>query len=233
VGRAIYTGVPLGAATAPNKVLFMSYRQLDSAQAIAQSPPFRVSFTGKLIATDNSRKWSLWNVQANCGALMYRAAGALSVVLGGGNGQTPGLAAGYGQVYTLNPAKYTDDDYGQMFPYYFTCAMPTSQQEQALQLGGGQKELMYLTAYVQWVGQMTVTAYPNALSNPWSLNCVRTVSQENFDLEWGGAYARGSRIFLKFAPIPLADTTDVYYNLQRLAAYMAPAARLKVRGAAQ
>jgi hypothetical protein len=111
--------------------------------------------------------------------------------------------------------------------------MPTSQQEQALQLGGGQKELMYLTAYVQWVGQMTVTAYPNALTNPWPLNCVRTVSQVNFDLEWGGAYARGSRIFLKFAPIPLADTTDVYYNLQRLAAYMAPAARLKVRGAAQ
>ena len=131
VERALYFGVPMGIATAPSKILFMSYRQLDSAQSIAASPPFRVSFSGRLIATDNSRKWSLWNMSMNGAALMYRSAGDLSLVLGAGNGQTPGIG-GFGNVYTLNPAKYTDDDYGLVSSYYFTYGYVNRGSEQQL-----------------------------------------------------------------------------------------------------
>ncbi len=235
VERALYFGVPMGSATAPNKLLFMSYRQLDSAQSIASSPPFRVSFSGKLIATDNSRKWSLWNMSMNGAALMYREAGTLSLVLGGGNGATPG-ASGFGNVYTLNPSKYTDDDYGLVSSYYYTYGFVNRGAEQALQVGSHQKGFLGVLATVTWpAGTMLVQVAPNNPANIWPLSCERTVSQPNIDLQWGYGnmiIARGSRFFLKFSSVPLAEQTDNAYYLQMVTVALIPT-RLKTRGAAQ
>lgn len=232
VERALYFGVPLNSATAPSKILFMSYRQLDSAESIASSAPFRVSLSGKLVATDNSRKWSLWNMTMNAGALMYRVAGSLALTLGAGNSTTPGTG-GFGNVYTLNPAKYTDDDYGQVNSYYTTYAFVNRGAEAALGLGSHQKQLAYLLASITWVGTLNITVYPNDLDNPWPLICERNVSQNNFDVEWGGAYARGSRFFFKVQAVPVEGQTDNQYSLTMLTAALMQSARLKVRGAAQ
>jgi len=233
VARSLYFGVPRGTFTAPNQILMMSYLELDSAQSIANSPPFRISFTGKLIATDNARKWSLWNVSANSGSLMYRQAGVLSLVLGGGNGSYPNTSPGYGNLYTLDSSSYTDDDYGQIDSYYITYFFPMAGAEAQLQLGSHQKQLAYLVAYIQWVGTITITPLIENLNNPWRLICQRAVSQVNFDLEWGGGYARGSRMAFKIQASPLPGQTDNAYNLQRFVAALMPAARLRVRGAAQ
>ena len=225
----------MGSATAPNKLLFMSYRQLDSAQSIASSPPFRVSFSGKLIATDNSRKWSLWNMSMNGAALMYRQAGTLSLVLGGGNGATPG-ASGFGNVYTLNPNKYTDDDYGLVSSYYYTYGFVNRGSEQQLQVGSHQKGFLGVLATVTWpAGTMLVQVAPNNPANIWPLSCERTVSQPNIDLQWGYGnmiIARGSRFFLKFSSVPLAGQTDNAYYLQMVTVALIPT-RLKTRAAAQ
>ena len=235
VERGLFIGVPMGVATAPNRLLFMSYRQLDSAQAIAASPPFRVSFTGRLIATDNSRKWSLWNMSMNGAALMYREAGNLSLVLGCGNGVTPSVG-GYGNVYTLNPAKYTDDDYGKVNSYYYTYGFVNRGAEQQLQVGSHQKGFFGVLATVTWpAGTMLVQVAPNNPQNIWPLLCERTTSQPNFDLQWGYGgmiIARGSRFFLKFSAQPLEGQTDNAYNLQMVTVALIPT-RLKTRGAAQ
>lgn len=233
VARQIYYGVPSGNATAPNLIYMLSYRELDSAAAIAANPPFRVSYSGKLVATDNSRKWSKWNIQANSGALMYRSPGTLDMVMCGGNGAAPSTVPGFGQVYTLNPAQLTDDDYGRVSSYYTTYFFVNAAAEQALGLGSHQKTLEYLTADVTWVGTINIQALIDSLTNPWRLSCTRNVSQPNFDLEWGGAYARGPRMAFKIMPSPLAGQTDCAYNLQRIVATLMPATRLKVRGAAQ
>jgi hypothetical protein len=215
----------------------MSYRELDSAQSIAASPPFRVSFSGRLIATDNSRKWSLWNVQANCGALMYRSAGNLSMVLGGGNAATPGVG-GFANVYTLNPLKYTDDDYGWLNgpSYYFTYAFVNRGAEQQLQIGSHQKGFLGLLATMTWAaGTALVQVAPNNLANIWPLNCERTVSQPNIDLQWGVGnmlIARGSRFFIRFSAQPLAGQTDSAYQVSMVTVMLA-ATRLRTRGAAQ
>lgn len=234
VARCLYFGVPLGSATAPSKILFMSYRELDSAQSIASSAPFRVSFSGKLIATDNTRKWSLWNIQANCGSLMYRSAGNLSMVLGGGNSATPG-DGGFGNVYTLNPNKYTDDDYGQVNSYYFTYAFVNRGAEQALQVGSHQKGFLGLLANVTWpAGTMLIQVAPNNLANIWPLSCERNISQENIDLQWGYGnqiIARGSRFFIKFSSVPLEGQTDNAYNISTVTVALV-ATRLRTRGAA-
>ena len=235
VGRALYFGLPMGVATAPSKILYMSYRELDSAQAIAGAPPFRVSFSGRLIATDNSRKWSLWNMSMNGGSLMYRSAGNLSVVLGGGNGLTPGVG-GFANVYTLNPNKYTDDDYGLVQSYYYTYAFVNRGAEQQLQVGSHQKGFLGVLATVTWpAGTMLVQVAPNNPQNIWPLSCERTVSQPDIDLQWGYGgmiIARGSRFFLKFSAQPLEGQTDNAYNLQMVTVALIPT-RLKTRGAAQ
>ena len=105
--------------------------------------------------------------------------------------------------------------------------------EAQLQLGSHQKQLAYLMAYVQWEGTMTITPLIENLNNPWPIVCQRTVSQVNFDLEWGGGYARGSRMAFRIQAVPLTGTTGNAYILQRFVAALMPAARLKIRGAAK
>jgi hypothetical protein len=235
VERALYFGVPFGSATAPNKILFMSYRNLNSAAAIEAAQPVRVGFSGKLIVTDNNCKWSLWNMSMNGAARMYRAAGSLSLVLGGGNGVTPGVG-GFGNVYTLNPAKYTDDDYGLVSSYYYTYGFVNRGSEQQLQVGSHQKGFFGVLATVTWpAGTLLIQVAPNNPQNIWPLSCERTVSQPNFDVEWGSGriiIARGSRFFLKFSSTPLEGQTDNAYNIQMVTCLLVPT-RLSVRGAAQ
>lgn len=235
VERALYFGVPLNSATAPSNILFMSYRNLNSAAAIEAAQPIRVGFSGKLIVTDNNCKWSLWNMSMNGAARMYRQAGVLSLVLGGGNGLTPGVG-GFGNVYTLNPAKYTDDDYGQVNSYYYTYAFVNRGAEQQLQVGSHQKGFIGVLATVTWpAGTMLVQVAPNNPANIWPLSCSRTVSQPNIDLQWGFGnmiIARGSRFFLKFSSVPLEGQTDNAYSIQMVTVGLIPT-RLKTRGAAQ
>ena len=190
--RTLYFGLPLSAATAPNIVYPMNYRELDSAEDIASHPPFHPSFSGRLIATDNTRKWTRWNMKTNGAALMCRELGVLSTVL-------------YGNAYTLNPAKYTDDDYGQIFPYYVTSALPDTAQEQMLQLDSGRKLLAYLSSMISSVGQVAITPLCDNLSNPWPFSVARTPGMSpDFELEWGGGSAIAHRMFFKIASNPNA-----------------------------
>jgi hypothetical protein len=225
VQRLLMFGLPIGTATAPNRIYVLNYRNLGSAQSIANSPPFHPSFAGKLIATDNSRKWAPWNIQANCAARMYRAAGALSLVLGGGNGLTPGSAAGYGNVYTLNPAKFTDDDFGQIYPYYTTYFFIDPEKAMALQLKGQRLLLAYLMAYIQpqpgdTNSQVTATYYPDDLTNPWPLSTTRVLTPGFYkDRQFGGGMCTGERIAIKISSSPITGT-DNSFVMSRLTAFL-------------
>ena len=237
--RTIMFGLPLGAATAPSVIYPLNYRELDSAEAIAASPPFHPSFAGRLIATDNTRKWTRWNVTANFAASMYRSVAGgiglssqLSTVICGGNAQAYGAAPGYGNVYTLNPEKYTDDDYGQINPYYVTAALPTVDQEQALQLDAGRKQVEYITWQAQGIGMMTVESYSDALTNLWPLNTVRNLSTSpSYDAGGPGGNTMGERIFWKFSSSPLEGETDNTFFLRKVNIWYKKA-KLNVRGTA-
>jgi hypothetical protein len=213
----------------------MSYRELDSAEQIAFSPPYRVAFSGKLIATDNTRKWSPWYRPMAGAARMYREAGELTPIFFSGNGSvlSPGHSgSGFGNVYYLDPASYTDDDYGQIASFYITCALPTREQEIALQLGSARKLLAYLTAYVSAVGFVTITPYCGNLSNPWPLICTRQPGLgPNFDLEWTGSCVLAQRAFFKIQPSPNGGT-DNYFKVSRFVPFFRKA-RFQVRGAAK
>lgn len=236
VDRTIYFGLPLGAATAPSQVYPVNYREMDDAYTIAHSPPFHPSLGGKLIATDNTRKWCYWQRAFNGAARMYRAADELTTCFFAGTGLTPGVG-GYGNVYLLNPAMSTDDDYGQIGSYYVTCALPTHEQEQGLQLGSQKKILAALNAYFTCVGTVTFTIYRNGLAYPWPITFSRP-SATYFDMEMPGGNPEANRMFFKVQPVPLAfgqpgysNGTDNRYQLLRLVPFFRRA-KVPARGSA-
>jgi len=231
VQRLLMFGVPIGAATAPNKIYVLNYRNLNSASAIAGSPPFHPSFAGKLIATDNSRKWAPWNLPMNGAVRMYRSNGAaLTLVMLGGNGQAYGESAGFGNIYTLNPALLTDEDFGLVQPYYVTYFFLDPEKAQALQLKGLRILLAYLRIYVQGVGKVTCSYYSDSLQRLWKLSTTRTLTPNYFkDREFGGGQCTGDRIAIKIASFP-TEGTDNSFKMTRLTAFIADA-KLKITGA--
>lgn len=230
--RLIYFCVPTSGATAPNLIYVLNYREMDSAYAIAQSPPYHPSLSGRLVSTDNTRKWTRWNLTMNGVSRMYRQAGVLTAVFLGGNGHTPNTASGFGNIYTLNPQQLTDDDFGIVDGYWISSFIPTDDQNQALQLDSGRKMVAYATAFCSGVGNLTLTIYCDRLDNPWPLTCTRLLSvSPKFDLEFGGGYAQAQRVAFKIQPAPLAGQTDNAFNLSTFNAWFRKS-RLMVRGAA-
>lgn len=233
VERMLYFFVPIGSATAPNQVYPLSYRELNSAYAIANSPPVHVSLGGRLVVTDNTRKWTHWIRPLNGAARMYREnTGELTTVFFGGNGQAPGVTAGFGNIYTLDPTKLTDDDYGQIFPFYVTFFGPDTEKAQALGLTSVRILAAYCAVQISGTGTVRYTTLCDSLDNPWSLSTTRALTANpKFPQEFAGNQAQGSRMALKIQSSPVTGT-DNGFNLQWIQFYFKKA-KLQIRGAAQ
>ena len=120
--RVIYFGLPLwptGTPGTPTQIWTMNYREMDTAEEIAAAAPIHTSYTGRLIATDHTRKWCPWNLDDERRCTDVSSSRADSVSILAGNGQPLGTANGFANVYTLNSAMLTDDDFGQDQPILF------------------------------------------------------------------------------------------------------------------
>lgn len=225
VSRVLYFGLPIGSATTPNLIYPMDYKGLDTPYEIAMSPPYNVSASGHLVAKDNARKWTRWHLAMHGASLLYRELTALSPVL-----------LGNINLYVLDPLKLTDDDYGQINPYYTTYFFGGGQVESILKdqtgqpLGYQRKLLQYLTALFSGTGIGTITAYPDALSSPWPLVCTRALISNGRPLmEWAGGNVIGHRIALKFSSAP-ATGTDNAFGLRMVTVALKAQRHLPVRG---
>ena len=179
--RRIFVGVPLGAATSPNKILMLDYRDLDDANMIASRPPINITYTGRKTATDKTRKWSPWTIAANSCALIERTDGTAVVALGGG---TPGVGGGgpTGKVYQLQDSQFSDD--GAAIPsYYTTHYFPERAVEQALALGAHRKLFSYLTLFVEGAGNLSLTSFTDTASAPQAQQPLPLSSPAVKDLE--------------------------------------------------
>jgi hypothetical protein len=205
----------------------MSYRSLDTAYQIANAPPVRTSFSGRLLSTDNTRKWCPWQLEINCAAMMLRSVGKFQVVFGAGK-------VAYGNVYTLNPGLYTDNDYGQINSFYVTFFFVNHEAEIALQLGAHRKMIEYVRLSATGVGNLVVSVLRNNLANVYPFSMIRALSNvSNFDLEWSGASAQAERMALQISSNPLSNQTDNAFSLTKLVLAMKPCEVIPVRGAAQ
>ena len=179
--RRIYVGAPFGAATSPNKVLMLDYRDLDSAEMIASRSPINITYTGRKTATDLSRKWSPWTIAANSCAVLERSDGTAMVAFGGG---VPGVGGGAatGKIYRLADGQFSDD--GAAIPsYYTTHYFPERQVEQQLELGAHRKLFTYLTMFVEGAGSLALTTFSDATSVPQAQQPLPLSSPPSKDLE--------------------------------------------------
>jgi hypothetical protein len=166
-------GVPYGAATSPDKVLYFDFRTNDRVEDLVTAPPIHVSsFSGKLFAIAKGRKWAPWNITANCGALIERSDGTAHAFLGNG--------AGNGKVYDLLDSQLSDDG-AAINSYYLTYFVPSVMLEQQMQLGSHMKLFTYLTLYVEGSGTLTMTAYGPGQARSYALPSITLSGPSGID----------------------------------------------------
>lgn len=214
--KRIYLGLPTGTNVGPNLIYPLDYRELDSEQEIASHGSIHVTFTGRMSASELSRKWTRWNLSIHCAAIIRRAGNADAFVVGAGNALAPGSGTGFGNLYYLDPAKLTDDDYGRMSPYYVSYGFVNHDQEQQLQVGGHRKLYTYISFFISGTGTLSVVPYADVLTNPWPAGPQITLSQVQANDIGYGMNVEANRAFIKFLPSPLGGTTDVQFKLTQL-----------------
>jgi hypothetical protein len=204
------------APVSPTGLLVMDYRELDKAVQIAGGASIHISFTGKMIASDLARKWSLWNLPVNFGKIIQRAGNLKEMVFCGGNGLAIGQGTGFGNIYFLDPDLLTDDDYGRMFPFYISYFFVNHEMEQQMQLGGYRKLYVYFKYFATGTGVMQVTPLADVLTNAYPPTPQIQLSEsQTFDTEIP-INVDANRAAFKFQPSPLPNTTDVQFNLTKM-----------------
>jgi len=225
--RRIYFGLPIGEAQSPNIVLVLDYRELKSAQDITFADPEHISYSGRVLSTDLSRKWTVWNIAANAGEIIYRPNNVQEMVLGGarGFGLTNG---GFNNLYYLNSAKFTDDDYGQILSFYTTYFFLPPDAQQQLQLAG-LNLYEYLKMFISGVGNMQLTFLGDSLTNAWPLPPLLPLPAspvQDYELSLN---VQIERMAIQFSVLPLNGTMDAAFNLSKLFVWVRPSV-LGLRG---
>jgi hypothetical protein len=227
--KRIYVGAPFGAATSPNFILQMDYRDIDPATAdgIAGAPPITISYRGMKIVRDKSRKWSPWTISANHGAIVQRPDGTQPLFLGAGayGNQAPG-GNPTGKIYFLDQTARNDDG-KTIASYYLTSFYPQRETNQMLQMHEHRKVFTYLTMYVEGAGLLQVTAFANNENFPQRLPDLRLSSPASKDLEMT-IDVHAERVAFKCA----ADVTvpSAWFRLQKLTPSLAGDPHAPVRG---
>lgn len=217
--KRCYFGVPTATSM---QTLVLDYRNIDGA-AIAENPPIHISFTGKMIVSDLTRKWTTWTLPAYCGELMYRGTVAQpQIVLGC---LTP---SGGANSYILNQNQYFDDDFGIIPASYTTYFFVGHEQEQALQVGSHRHIYTLAQAFISGVGTWTLTPLAASLNNSFPSSPAFPLSTDPFfDVDFG-INVHTTRCAFTIQAQPLAGNS--YFKLQKLVINMAKDPTAPVRG---
>jgi len=203
ITRRVYVGIPTDTWTAPNLVYVMDYREMDTAGEIAGKSPIHISFTGKMVCSDLSRKWTRWNMFINRGDILNIPGIGIQFSFAGGNGIAPATGSGgFSSVYWLAPDAMQDDDFGLIVPYYTTYFFVNHEMEMNIQVGVHRKLFKRYSVYVQGFGQLVVTPYGDTLTNPWPvINNLPLSDNQLFDLG-DGLSVIAERAAFKIGSIP-------------------------------
>ena len=177
--KRILCGVPIGAATSPNRILALDYRSLANAGEIASLGSVLFStLSGKLYAVGRSRKWCPWNITANSCALAERSDGTAQIFLG--NGIVSG--AGNGKIYQLSDTQFSDDG-AAINSYYTTYFFLSHDLEQSYQVRSHRKLFAYLSVYAEGAGNLNLSAFVDNEAYPTALTPLPLSSPAPKDLE--------------------------------------------------
>jgi len=154
--KHILIGVPMGSATQPNQVLMLDYTE-----------GFGDPLVAMLTAPERSRKWAPWMISANSCGLIERANGVAQVFLGSNNSS--------GKIYALTAGAYSDDGVSINSTYATAFLAATGLS--------GRNLFGYLTAYVQGLGSLTLSALTPGDASTISLGSWSLASPASLDME--------------------------------------------------
>jgi hypothetical protein len=217
-----FFGLPT--ATGSMQVWVLDYRNIDGAM-IAENPPIHISFTGKMIVSDLTRKWTGWNVPAWCGELMYRGIIAQPQMVFGGSDDN-----GAAQSYVLNAGQRHDDDFGIIPASYTTYFFVSHEMEQALQVGSHRHIYTMAQAFISGTGTWTLTPCAASLNNQFPASPEFPLTDDPFfDVDFG-INVNTTRCAFTVHAQPVGESLDSYFKLQKLVVNMAKDPNAPVRG---
>lgn len=199
--RKVYVGIPIPTPnmfmpefpvntnpTLPNVILMMSYRELNSGMAIADTPPIRSSFSGRILAPEPARKWSFWNVQSPYADFINRANNTNPLFVCSGTANS--------KVYAFVDSEL-DDDGLPVNGYYITYGAVKPDMQDAKGLGSHRMLLQYLTILAEGFGNLNPLIYTQSpLNVPYTLSSIPLSQFTLGDLE-AVVNLTGERFFLR------------------------------------
>ena len=237
--RRILVGVPLKALNAqgqnpswlpaglltdnnpstPNVVLELNYKQLNTSSALADSVQIHRSYSGKLIASDIVRKWSIWLLKAPCAAFLQRADNSMPLFVGNSDAT--------GKIYQMIDGLMQDDG-AAINQLYATAGFVPSETGEARQIGVTRYTFEYMTLLIRGNGTVILTVYPNTLDTPYShvlLPNLTLPASTNGDAEVP-VNEVGNRLFVLFN----SNAVGSGFNLARVVMVMTKDPWSPVRG---
>lgn len=232
VNKRILVGVPLPTPNqflpnapansnpqTPNVVLAMSYKEVNTVSDLIERQTIRASsFTGKLIALDMSRKWTIWQIQAPYADFIQRQDTTTPVMLGN--------SMGTGKIYQLIDG-LANDDGSPINMVYTTYAFTKPDTEQALQMGNVQKLYAYMTMNVTGNGNLLITALPNSITSPFAeaLFPIQLQATATFDREIP-LNEECNRLFMQFS----TNAVGEFFEMSEMVMMMRQNVMFPVRG---
>lgn len=205
--------------TTPNMIIEMNYKQLNTASAVMDSVQIHRSYSGKMIASDIVRKWSLWTIKAPCAAFIQRPDTTSELFLGNSDHN--------GKIFALIEG-LLEDDGAAILQLYATAGFVTSEIGEGRQMGVTRFVYDYMTLVLGGSGSLTITVYPNSLDTPYSHILLPNLTlplDTNGDIEVPLNEA-GSRLFVIFS----TNAIGAGFELSRLIMIMRGDAWSPVRG---
>ena len=188
ITRRTYIVAATGAATVTNAMYVLDYQELNTASLLANAGTLRIGYSGKVITTDLTRKWSPWSMTMNYAGLLTQPTGECIMTFCGGTGgalSDPANSA----IYSLAEGEITgiDADYGpfwqnSVYPSYFFLSTDDAQQRQ---LGAHRLLHSFLTGNITGAGTVFFVPYLNRTDNPAAMTRALAVALDTpRDLEW-------------------------------------------------
>lgn len=206
--------------TTPNVCIAMSYLGADSVGSLIEAAVRNSAFTGKLLARDSLRKWTIWQIQSPYADFIERQDGSVPLFFGNSQGN--------GKIYELAEDSFNDDG-AAINQTYTTYGFVSNDTAIALQMGVVRKFYNMARILVGGSGSLGITVIPNNLyaPAPYRHNLIplalSTMPLDDLELPLN---EMGERLFFQFS----TNAAGQYFNMSRLAVMLRQETYSPVRG---
>lgn len=207
--------------TTPNVVIDLNYKQVNTGVELADRAGVRVSpYSGQLLTTDASRKFSVWTVKAPCAAFLTQADGSYPLFVGNSDGT--------GKIYELDETLHQDDG-SAIHQIYTTYGFVNTEEEAQSPVGSVRKLYDMMTLLLDGEGSLRMTAMPNDVdsdySHPLLPDIVLPGAPQGQETEIP-VNETGQQLFMQFE----TNAVDEWFSISRMKMMMSADPWAAIRG---